>query len=60
MSFNLPLVLKEHAPTSLAEIDTEIERLVNRVALLVQQRNIIETHLRVQTALDGPVPDSGL
>lgn len=53
MSFNLPLVLREHAPGTIDAIDDEINRLVTRIAELVQERGVVETHLRLQAAFDG-------
>lgn len=54
MSMNIPLMLKDHGPTTLAELDEEIARLVSRIADLAHRRSMIQTHLAVQQAF---VPD---
>jgi hypothetical protein len=52
VSINLPLVFRDHAPSTLETLDSEVQRLSHRIAELAQRRAIIETHLTLQKALE--------
>jgi hypothetical protein len=51
MTVNIPRVLADHATGALEEIDRDIAAAIDRLAQLVHQRTMIQTHLLVQTAL---------
>jgi len=53
MTFNLPLMLQEHGPGTIAEIDRDIKATVEQLGVLLRRRSVIELHLQVQAAADA-------
>lgn len=45
-------MLEDHAPDTIAGLDKEIDQLVQRIAKLVQQRSMIEMHMRLRNVFE--------
>jgi len=50
---NIPLMVTEHAGSSVDDLDRETQQLVDRLVRVTQQRAIIELHRRIQAAFDA-------
>lgn len=49
---NIQRMLEDHAPDTIAGLDKEIDQLVQRIAKLVQQRSMIEMHMRLRNVFE--------
>jgi hypothetical protein len=51
VSINIPRVLQDHADGTVARLNTELDAMAGRMAQLVLERAVVETHQLIQRAL---------
>jgi hypothetical protein len=49
---NIPQMLVDHCNPSIHKLDREIDALANKLAKLVMERTVVETHERIQQAIN--------